>query len=624
MKAVAAPAAVMSNLAVSASSQIVPSATVTTQNAHGVNARFTNDHVPSPVPSAPVEATTAVSADPLPLATPPSGRRRSALHRQASDSARATPKSVRFSPQPVRSVIPGRTATGSPTRRSGTPGSSGDPAKETERPPAFVAEPLLTYAPRAPLQRHRGRTDKQSAERVRYLAENPHYIYHPDNQQRSERAILEAELEVSTVTQFVNPLVAAHCRLRIRATDGVSYRALSMGVEGVRPGATRSGVVNNRYSTGALAAGVVETALSANDPAHRVEALVDAAPTPAQTPPAARLYRILPPAYLLPLANHACLTMRCANLGDVLHDPTLLIAAADQSYMHHLEETLVPPPHPRTPGPEALRHYSEGHVSHALTSLSTLDSAGVRKSYPFKPTVVPTYLAGHVAAAVGGHYLFESTEPSAVTVSSAVTRQAVHSALGGTHELVPTPLVLPSHQLAAINPWGNADTLYTTSAEVLVLPEGAEIRAHWRMEGQPYGFSLEPGRADRGHWWDLPSHPRRGHTVADGFRPADREDDLDTKHRRRLAFLDALPNPRNNQGYPQHCVVAFYAQNITPLYPKYGLDPALRRHHPQLKTRRVQAVRDRLRAQSKDRELDTYARNMAIPAGLGYHATTMV
>ncbi|KAJ1976786.1 hypothetical protein H4R33_006355 [Dimargaris cristalligena] len=742
--------------------------------------------------------------------TSPANRRaRSSLLRQTSESSSLLAKSVHFSPETVSIMRAESESSGNHrlprlVSRGGGGGGltlaemAGDavphlagrssPQGESRYYSSQHSSPARANSS---VQRYRSRSDKQSAERVMYFADNPHYIWHSANRTRADRAILESELEFGEISQFLDPLLASCYRLPPRLIGAVAYQPVVMGLNGIKLGSTRSQAIYNLAGyyppmggdtaamapTGLLQAGpglvdaVVETDFNSNDPAHKVSDFVNSgsgggtgsnqavllAKQAAQLP-AARLRKIRPLTFQLPLNNHAYLSMRCSSLVDIRADPILLLCAGDQPLPSHLDELIQ-----RTqtserwggaggsyPGSaltaDALRHYSASQVAHVLGNLSNLDrsssttagstgnpsptphSSGgptpdpsglsaaqlppppppqAPKPFPKRPTVIPAYLASNVTAWSSHQYFFQDTTPSVLTVSSTITRQAQYAAIGGAHELVPSPMTLPSHQIAAINPWGNSDTLYSASPCVLIFPETAEMQAIWRMEGKPYSLELGVGlgqiqpppsrsRAQSqlmpstiaeqlglSRWWGgaPTSHSRRNpaavttnmadaaaHRRGDGADlgaaaggharslggaggapasgsastngagagvgvggtpqaagtggagstdPADPWAGATPEQLKRLAFLASLPHPGNNQGYPQHCVVSFYTQNTPPLYPKYDIDPSIRRRHPQLKTRRLQRVRDHLRAKMEEANGPTVGGTGAVGTGVG-------
>ncbi|KAJ1970850.1 hypothetical protein H4R35_005618 [Dimargaris xerosporica] len=602
------------------------------------------------------------------------------------------------------------------TVRAGRSGSPALPSPRSQRlSPTrrshHVSMPNVT----APFQRTRTHAGKQSVERVLYFAADSHSLWHAANRLRLDRAILGGEMEMAEVSQVFNPLLASYVRMGPRLAGGVAYQPVAMGLCGVKVGSASNHRVFNldpAYGTGEdtridwtqapfaqplvpmPTEGSLEPLLYPMAPTYPAalglatgdskSAWDKPVPDPEQVqPPSARLIKQQPVVFQLPLCNHSYLTLQCASLRDVRLDATLLLCAGNQPFGQLLDEVLITPP--VTSGrqtPAAVAHLfndarhtqAAAHIAHALHHLSTthshssgsqgpespLQSLSARgstanNSFSPGPTVVPAYLASHVQTRRDQPFLFQTTHPSPITVSPNVTRMAYHAAVGGTHEMIPAPFLLPSHQLAAVNPWGNADTLYTTSPDVLVLPGTWELLALWRMEGKPVDFALELARA-MGHdstaprrrqssrgsgggsassarhslgkslpaspavgytrWWDTQPQSARPYSAASdtrGGHPATRHSSRspaaptpDSKGTsasamsslakvQHLAFLNSLPNPPNNQSVPHHCLISFYAQNTAPLYPKYGEDPALRLHHPQLKTQRLQRVRNRLR-----------------------------
>ncbi|KAJ1983662.1 hypothetical protein H4R34_001133 [Dimargaris verticillata] len=596
--------------------------------------------------------------------------------------------------------------------RVGRSGSPALPSPRSQHPsptrrPHHVSMPNVT----APFQRTRTHAGKQSVERVLYFAADSHSLWHAANRLRLDRAILGGEMEMAEVSQVFNPLLASYVRMGPRLAGGVAYQPVTMGLCGVKVGSTSNRRVFNldpAYGTcedtridwtqapfaqplvPIPTEGTLEPLLYPMETPYATAAGAGKsawdkpAPDPEQVqPPSARLIKQQPVVFQLPLCNHSYLTLQCASLRDVRLDATLLLCAGNQPFNQLLDEVLTAPPVTsgrQTPAAVAYlfddaRHSrAAAHIAHALHHLSTAPSQPSGSEGPESPlqsfsargpatndvfssgpTVVPAYLASHVQTRRDQPFLFQTTHPSPITVSPNVTRMAYHAAVGGTHEMIPAPFLLPSHQLAAVNPWGNADTLYTTSPDVLVLPGTWELSALWRMEGKPVDFALELARS-MGHganasrrrpssrgsgggnansarhslgkympaspavgysrWWDTqPPSSRPYSPVSDtrGGHPATRHPSRspaaptpDSKgvpasamsslaKVQHLAFLNSLPNPPNNQGVPHHCLISFYAQNTAPLYPKYGEDPALRLHHPQLKTQRLQRVRNRLR-----------------------------
>ncbi|KAJ1967102.1 hypothetical protein IWQ62_002061 [Dispira parvispora] len=758
---------------------------------------------------------------------------RSSLARQPSTTARSMSKSVHFSPDTIgagaandptqiRSVqprsisppLPVAAGLGSNTHRvSSTPAPR--PPSGTSRGPRTV--PTSPTASRAHsfydsnVSQHprvRAHSSKQAVERVLYLAHSPHSIWHPENQQRMDHAILDSELEISEVTRFLNPLLASCLRLQPRLVGSPAYTPVNMGYNGVRMSATVLPAVYNlnpartvdhtsgpasakggapKYPSLAnalqsppLAEGRVELDFDGGDlysslaclrgsgvQGHQPSGVSGRAArvlgadssggqsTPAGSPyharpagrfkraPAARLMKSLPLTFQVPLGNHACLAMQSSGLCDIRDDIILQLCANNRAFWYQLEKALVFAPLTDSgnalPAPllALVDELQQGLSANAGQAHPYTDSSQARSvSRPSSPrnsvlrppplsgvtgldcpTIIPSYLASHTVTWSRLHYFYQDTHASHVTVSSTVARQGCYAGIGGTHEMVPPPTTLPSHQVAAINPWGNMEILHSASPEVLILPQPWEHQAFWRMEGNSTEFQLNlvkalgnasygtgsPSKRGSHHhlhppyairsssnitsvagyarWWDQHHHGRRsssshvayqtkgsvsntatgttpegginpvahiqgvpvgsiGHRTGSGALGPPSSSEPDLSHPsvaeeglskqldklKREAFLNSLPNPLNNQGVPQHCLVAFYTHNTPPLYPKYGIDPSLRSRHPQFKTRRLQRVRDQLRESLRDQRETSgeYSKVMALSAGLGHHPTTMV
>ncbi|KAJ1652997.1 hypothetical protein IWQ61_006791 [Dispira simplex] len=800
-------------------------ASVTCQTVHSFTAHG-DPHTRTDIDKSAGTVQPSLTGNPTPL--------RSSLARQPSTTARSMSKSVHFSPDTIgagaakdpthvhsiqpRSIspqLPVSAGMGSNTHRVSStpvprvpPGTSRGPQTVPSSPAASRAhsfyDPNLSQYPRI-----RAHSSKQAVERVLYLAHSPHSIWHPENQQRMDRAILDSELEISEVTRFVNPLLASCLRLQPRLVGSPAYTPVNMGYNGIRMSATVHPSVYNlnfartiSHTSGLASAkggplkypslasalqspplteGLVELDFDGRDlysslaslrgsgaRGHQPSGVSGRAArvlgadsnggqsTPVGLPfharpagrfkqvPAARLMKILPLTFQVPLGNHACLAMQSSGLCDIRDDVVLQLCANNRAFWYQLEKALVFSPLTDSgndlPAPllalmDELQQslsanigqshpYADSSQTRSVSGLSSPRNTVLRPP-PLSgvmsldyPTIIPSYLASHTVAWSRLHYFYQDTHTSHVTVSSTVARQGCYAGIGGTHEMVPPPTTLPSHQVAAINPWGNMDTLHSASPEVLILPQPWEHQAFWRMEGNSTEFQLNlvkalgnasyeagssgkrggphhhlhppyavrsPGNitsaAGYTRWWDQHHHGRRsssshvayhakggasnttsgvtpegginpvahiqgvpvgstGHRAGSGAfdPPSSGEPDLphpllaDEGLNKRLdklkreAFLNSLPSPLNNQGVPQHCLVAFYTHNTPPLYPKYGIDPSLRSRHPQFKTRRLQRIRDQLRESLRDQRTTSsdYSKVMALPAGLGHHPTTVV